>query len=252
MGIAYNPSIVSNGLVLCLDAGNPKSYPGSGTTWTDLSGVIGNVNINNRNNDWVFTTDPSTGNKCLYSDVNRVGSTSGIDIPVNNGFNKLEGTIELCIKPTSHTGGIGWFNNSDGTTYTNVGDWFWIGTWESSSTLYFRQGNTSFCCNDLTISSFSASYYPLNVWSCWTITWKVSSGRATIYKNGVQQVQTTSLPTNIPNTNPTNTGQLFNGHTRGDNMQFRGYCNSYKIYNKELTASEVQQNFNATRSRFGI
>jgi uncharacterized delta-60 repeat protein len=38
MGISYNPRIVTDGLVLALDAANPKSYPGSGTTWTDLSG----------------------------------------------------------------------------------------------------------------------------------------------------------------------------------------------------------------------
>ena len=38
MGVAYNSKIVTDGLVLCLDAGNSKSYPGSGTTWTDLSG----------------------------------------------------------------------------------------------------------------------------------------------------------------------------------------------------------------------
>lgn len=37
MGIAYNPKIVTDGLTLCLDAGNSKSYPGSGTTWSDLS-----------------------------------------------------------------------------------------------------------------------------------------------------------------------------------------------------------------------
>ena len=39
MGISYNPKIVTNGLVLCLDAANAKSYPGSGTAWTDLSGL---------------------------------------------------------------------------------------------------------------------------------------------------------------------------------------------------------------------
>ena len=38
MGLAHSPSLVMNGLTLCLDAGNTKSYPGSGTTWTDLSG----------------------------------------------------------------------------------------------------------------------------------------------------------------------------------------------------------------------
>jgi hypothetical protein len=39
MGIAYNPRTITDGLVLCLDAANSKSYPGSGTTWTDLSGL---------------------------------------------------------------------------------------------------------------------------------------------------------------------------------------------------------------------
>jgi hypothetical protein len=38
MGINYSPRIVTDGLVLCLDAGNSKSYPGSGGTWYDLSG----------------------------------------------------------------------------------------------------------------------------------------------------------------------------------------------------------------------
>ena len=37
MAVGYNPRIVTNGLVLCLDAGNTRSYPGSGTTWTNLT-----------------------------------------------------------------------------------------------------------------------------------------------------------------------------------------------------------------------
>jgi hypothetical protein len=45
LSISYNPSIVTNGLVLCLDAANTKSYPGSGTTWTDLSGNGNNFTI---------------------------------------------------------------------------------------------------------------------------------------------------------------------------------------------------------------
>jgi hypothetical protein len=39
VGVSYNSSIVTNGLVLCLDAGNPRSYPGSGTNWYDVSGI---------------------------------------------------------------------------------------------------------------------------------------------------------------------------------------------------------------------
>jgi hypothetical protein len=45
MAISYNPRTITDGLVLCLDAGNSKSYPGSGTTWTDLSGN-GNTGTN--------------------------------------------------------------------------------------------------------------------------------------------------------------------------------------------------------------
>jgi hypothetical protein len=246
--------IVQSGLVLNLDAGVSSSYPGSGTTWTDLSGVIGNVNIQNRSTDWSFTTDPTTGLPCVFNNSNRTsGNSPGIDIPTNNGFNKLEGTIEMWLKPTgAHTGGHGWFNNSDGSSSTNASNWFWIGTWDTSNILYFRQGNSSTCCNDVTVSSFSATHYPLNVWNLWTVTWNVSSGSALIYKNSVLLSGRTNMPTNIPNTNPSTTGQLFNGHTRTDNMQFRGYCNTYKIYNRALTAQEIQQNFNATRGRFGI
>jgi len=215
--------------------------------------VIGNVNINNRNNDWIFTNDPSTGLPSLFNNNNRIGNSSGINIPMNNGFNKLEGTIQMWLKPTgNHIGGHGWFNNSDGTTSTNASNWFWVGTWDASNILYFRQGNSSSCCNDLTVGSFSSNHYPLNIWNLWTITWNISSGRASIYKNSVLLAQRTNLPTNIPNTNPSNTGQLFNGHNRVDNMQFKGYCNIYKIYNRELNLQEIQQNFNATRGRFGL
>jgi hypothetical protein len=254
MAVYYNGQpIVTEGLVMHLDATNPKSYPSSGTTWFDLSRTIGNVNINNRSADWSFATDASSGQPCLFNNSNRIsGNSPGIDIPMNNGFNKIQGTIEIWLKPTgAHTGGHGWFNNSDGSSHTNASNWFWIGTWDTSNVLYFRQGNPATCCNDITSSSFTATY-PLDVWNHWTVTWNVAAGRGTIYKNSVLISQRTDMPTNIPNTNPTTTGQLFNGHTRSDNMQFRGYCNSYRIYNRELSLTEIQRNFNANRGRFGL
>ena len=47
MGVFAGPEIVEDGLVLALDAGNTKSYPGSGTTWTDLSGNGNNGSLVN-------------------------------------------------------------------------------------------------------------------------------------------------------------------------------------------------------------
>ena len=252
MANLYGPRIVTDGLVLNLDAGNSKSYPGSGSTWYDLSGVIGNVDIASRNNDWSFVNDPQTEQRCIYNNTDRT-LNAGINIPTNTGFSKLAGTIEIWLKPAgNHVGGHGWFNNSDGSSYTNALNWFWIGTWNTSSILYFRQGNPSTCCNDTTIGSFSTNQYALNIWNCWTITWDVSAGTTKIFKNKNLLTQRTNMPTNITNTNPTNTGQLFNGHSRGDNQQFKGYCNTYKIYNRELKPEEIQQNYNALKGRFGL
>jgi hypothetical protein len=60
MGVAYNPRIVTNGLVLALDAGNTKSYPGSGTTWTDLSS----------SNSGTLVNDPTFSDNTFIFDSN--------------------------------------------------------------------------------------------------------------------------------------------------------------------------------------
>jgi len=245
---------VTDGLVLWLDASQTGGR--TGNTWNDLSGVIGNVNIQNRSTDWTFQTEPASGQLCVFNDTDRAsGANPGINIPVNNGFNKLEGTFEMWLRPTSHNGGPGWFVNSDGSDHTNASNWLWIGPWSGSTIFYFRIGNPSTCCNDLNLSSFDTNWYPLNVWHHWTITWNVSSRKSSLYRNGILVSRRTDIPSDVPNTNPTNTGQMFNGHNRtgaGENMQFRGYCNLYKIYNRELQGLEISRNFEATRGRFGV
>lgn len=247
------PPIAEDGLVLHLDASDPQSYPGSGLTWTDLSGVIGDVYVQNRNSDWSFVTDSDIGFNVLRNVNNRSqGNNPGINIPVNNGYNKLAGTLELWVKPEiDYTGALGWFTNSDGSNHTNASNWHWIGTWNNGELLYHRMGNSSTCCNDLNLGSFSSSWYPLNTWQHWTVTWNVIAGRVFFYKNGTFAASNT-LPSNIPSSSPTNTGQMFNGHERADNMQFKGSCSVYKMYNRALSINEVQRNFNALRNRYGI
>jgi hypothetical protein len=56
MSLIHSPRIVTDGLVLCLDAGNPKSYTGSGTTWTDLSGNGNNGTLTNSPTYWINRT----------------------------------------------------------------------------------------------------------------------------------------------------------------------------------------------------
>tara|TARA_B100000927_G_C16440414_1_gene459498 strand:- start:308 stop:1273 length:966 start_codon:yes stop_codon:yes gene_type:complete len=240
---------VTNGLVLWLDPNRQNGY--NGNVVTDHSSTIGDVNIKNRSNDWSITTESGTGLVCIYNGSNRT-SSAGINIPMNNGWNKQTATIDIWMRPTgNYTGGHGWFNNSDGQSYTNNSNWFWWGSWSDSNYHYARWGNSSTCCNDLSFSGFQSTYQ-LNVWFQWTLTWNTTQGRATLYKNGSQISSKTNLPTNITSSNPTNTGQLFNGHSRGDNMQFKGWCSQYRIYNRELSAGEVLTNYDTYKAAHNL
>ena len=75
MGTSYNPAIVTDGLVLCLDAANSRSYPKSGTTWSDLAGAnngtLTNMDVSNFSGDnrGVFSFD---------------GSNESINMPVDS------------------------------------------------------------------------------------------------------------------------------------------------------------------------
>ncbi len=240
---------VTNGLVLWLDPNRQNGY--SGNVVTDHSSTMGDVNIRNRSNDWSITTESSTGLVCIYNGSNRT-SVPGINVPMNNGWNKQTATIDIWIRPTGdHTGGHGWFNNSDGDSYTNNSNWFWWGSWSNSNNHYARWGNSSTCCNDLSFSGFQSTY-PLNTWFQFSLAWNTTQGRATLYKNGVQINSKTNIPTNVTSSNPTNTGQLFNGHDRSDNMQFKGWCSQYRIYNRELSAGEILTNYDTYKAAHNL
>ena len=77
MGTFYNPKIVTNGLVMALDAANTKSYPGSGTTWFDISGNSNNATLNSvthkSDNGGVFET---AGALTSYIDNNTINLSS--------------------------------------------------------------------------------------------------------------------------------------------------------------------------------
>lgn len=172
-------------------------------------------------------------------------SASYISVPLATAFNKTEGTINLWVYPTRYNGGNGYFVNREDAT-PNAVDWLWIGPY--SDTFYFRIGDGSSCCsNDLSIGSYS-TVVPLNTWTNMTFTWK-SGGTSEIYKNGV--LYTSRAISTIPNTSPAANGRFGYGHSNADNY-FTGKMPVAQIYNRQLTAREILQNFNALRGRYGI
>ena len=224
MAVNYNPKIVTSGLVLCLDAANTKSYPGTGTTLTDLSG---------RGNNGTLTNGP-TFNTINGGRIVLDGSNDHVVIADNNIFDFGTGdfTFELWCYPLSVTAnrGLVLFRS-----YTGV-----------DPGIYFYADGGKLSVYTTTTFSESGTSLTANSWN--HIVLSRISGTSRIYKN-TTLVDQRAFTFNIA----VNTHVAIGYDTQYSNDPFSGYISSVKIYaSKGLTADEVQQNFQALRGRFGI
>jgi predicted outer membrane repeat protein len=232
----YGPRIVSNGLVLCLDAANKNSYRGTGTTWTDLSG---------NNNTGTLTNGPtfSAGNmgSILFDGTNDYVDT------VNTGttfqFANVTFTVSLWIKTTSSTGGV---IISKGATASTAG---WLFQFDSSGTV---SGTTKGSDGINTYNRSSTATVNNNTWrnivSVYTTnTTTLGSNTTSIYIDGVLSNGTGTLGGAVYATT-TDTIQI---GRRPTGAYWSGSVSNIQIYNRALSATEILQNYNATKSRFG-
>jgi hypothetical protein len=219
MGTSYNPSIVTNGLVLALDAANPKSYPGSGTTWTDLSGNGRNATINGVVS---FTSNYFT----ISSDSTYISlSNSGL-IPRTNDF-----TYSIWV----------YFNSTDG-----VDTIFENGSW--TDTLLFR-----FETNQFTVYAEGALRGTI-AWTPVTGSWRNivlrrANNTVSCYINNVLTGTPFSMNLDIDLANP-NLWLMRSQHTTG--QWTNGRISTFSIYNRALSDAQIEQNFNALRGRYNI
>ena len=213
MGIQYNPSIITNGLVLALDAANTKSYPGSGTAWTDISG---------RGNTGTLTNGPT------YSSA-------------NGGSIVFDGTNDYvnCGNPSISVGKItvnSWVKITTGSVFQHIVDSA-TDTWHlailNDNRPYFFNGST-----------FHTTASILNVGQWYMLT-GVQGTTLDIYINGILSQ---SIASNINVT----TNNVFVGAYQNTPRYLNGNIAQVSVYNRALTAAEVSQNFNALRSRFSI
>jgi hypothetical protein len=218
-GIA-GKSIVTDGLVLHLDAANRKSYPGSGTVITDLSGnaIIGtliNGPVFNSGNAGTIAFDGTNDG----INVGNISPTTGLTINVwvfVNGQNSSYGVI--CSN---------WNHNNS----------FFIGTKpsNSSSIIVYMAGAEKFTFPGQTLSK----------WMLVTIT---NTGSSTSgYINGVV-TNTASAALAAASGGVTSFGYDINR----SNYPLKGSITQAQIYNRALTATEVLQNYNATKARYGL
>ena len=217
MTIGYNPRIVMNGLVLCLDAANIKSYPQTGTTWFDLSGS---------NNHATLIGAPAFA-------ANNGGSFVMTGTQYATALNPMSSQTTL----TQNWTVSGWFNIDTTTSQylMNLNASLYPSYSAGNSLLYLNGGVNDYYTYGGNIGGTG--------WNYVTFRFRNSDGYRTIYKNGVNISTSGPNNTSIPAGNPSTV-------TMGGN--FRGYFSRVEAYTRVLSDSEILQNFNATRGRYGI
>ena len=233
MGTYYNPRIVTDGLVLALDAGNAKSYPGSGTTWTDLSGRGNNGTLVNGP-----TYDSSNGGSIVLDGLNDFVSTPRIQ-----GTGNSTSSVTWCVwtKPNDTDGNIMSMSSTDPQ-----------GGWNMPP---IAAANSQFRGKIWSNSYLTSPTYTIGNWYyvCLIFNYNATTANAyqRLYVNGEQVAE----QTNITYSSSGVDNYLFFGQANpgADNTgYYAGNINIAQVYSRALTAAEIKQNFNATRGRYGI
>lgn len=220
MATLYSPKIVTGGLVMYLDAANPRSYPRSGTAWNDISG--NNITGTLTNGP---TFDSTSGGSFVFDGTDKFVQTSintTLTAMTLMGFikrngNQVEYTGIFYSRGTAATG-LGFFSTQNDLSYT----------WNGLSTTFLFDSNL---------------LIPNNQWCMVAVS--VTSTAATLYVNTTSVTNSTSHPS-------TTIDDLKIGKDEFSTRRFNGNIANVMLYNRALSATEVLQNFNATRNRFGV
>jgi hypothetical protein len=231
MGIAYNPRTVTDGLVLCLDAGNTKSYPGSGTTWTDLSG-------NGRNFTWASTPSFTSGSRPYFSTLgNRCTGPASNSFGINNtsGY-----TIFLICEQNAlvATAAFKFYGAAGRGIFSHC---TWI-----DDVVYFDQGG---CCGSDTRTNVASG--GSQTWNIWTFRRATGGSTRTISKNGVTIATNTNAAANI-DLSSTGVDLASSDEYGGNSSTWNAKLGGFIVYNRGLTDDEIKITVNALRGRYGI
>ena len=216
-------------LFVNLDASNTASYPGTGTTWTDLQGNDNGTLINGP------TYNAANGGSIVTDGVNdfiRIGRVAG------TGTSTQSMTYELWVNPLDNNGNIMSMSQNNPQGGWNMppiaaeGGRFRGKIWP----------------NNLL---YSGTTFTQGTWYQVVLTWNYPSRTQSLYVNGVLNAAQGGVT--YGGSNVDNFLYLGQQNPGANNTgMFAGRYGIFRIYNRSLTANEILQNFNANRSRYGI
>ena len=229
MSFNFSPKTVSDGLVIYLDAGNAKSYVNGSANWNDIS--------RNENNGTLV-------NGTTFSSVN-CGSIlfDGIDdyVQIENSttlnLTQDGGSVSAWFRTgVIGSGSIGGSLVAKTNTYNNG---YWLTKYNDKVRISLHGSSVSFRLQMVGVTSIAD-----NIWHQAVATWTTS--QVNLYVDGVldsTQSYTFSFATS--------TDPLYLGRQKNvGELYFDGKISTAQIYNRALSATEVLQNYNSTKTRF--
>jgi hypothetical protein len=228
VGEALNYSDIStNGLIIRVDAGNPNSYSGSGSTWTDISGNgnsatlvgLGYTSLNGGS----ITFPGSGGSYATFGDKNAFTTLFSFFVFINRGNSSNARVVSK---------DIGYYTNREYALQLNASGVISSIVWNQSGSIAIASGGAGAAAGG---------------WACVGTTW--DGGTIRSYLNGTE-VSSIGLSGSSPYNSsvPLELGRVQDGGFE----PFTGNMAIFLMYNRAVSATEAGQIFNAYRGRFGI
>lgn len=214
MGIFRGPNIVKDGLVMIVDAGSYRSYPGSGSTWFDLSKNGHNISLGS---SVTFSSDFG-GVLRFAEDGNGYGRNTSMNMSSTNY------TVISYVRKMS--------NGNDGRTITAYNNNWLLAHHDNTYGDYYAEG----WVNDISSPTSDTT------WRMFTGTGNISGDVYQLYINDSLSVS------NSNGSQGPNGWNLNNQYGQYSDCQIANLI----VYNRVLSSSEISQIYNATKKRFGI
>jgi len=237
MGCSSGPDVVEDGLMFFVDAGSKRSYPGTGTTWTDMvsgnGGGLNNMDASNFSNDYggVFNFD-GTNETVHFGNIGAMPDDGCISFWMYSTSVQNYRNILHTSYATNGNAGVRF------EQYDNYGgNAFGVIKGNDSGTYDFLQYSTDGLVNGLLSE---------NTWYNMAATWSKSNNRMTGYMNGFKSA---SISTNSSRW-ATSFGSFYIGVGYNSTRHFQGKISNVSCYSKELTADEVRKNYLSTKERY--
>jgi hypothetical protein len=220
--IAYYGNIVKDGLILNLDAAKKDSYPGSGTTWYDIVGTYNGTLVNGP----IF--DSANAGSVIFDGVDDYVSLTNSPLP--NNF-----TYSIWVKRNGNGNqGTRGIVISNGSTYIDVGF-----NNKILFSLILSGGSQNL------IMSPDGTIVNTGVWAHYAATY--NQQQAKLYLNGIEVASSNYT---LPPINDISTFRV--GGYAGGSYNLNGNISNLQYHSRALSASEVLQNYNAQKGRYGL